>query len=245
MLTNRELNNYLTDLLQIDNFKDYCPNGLQIEGKKEIKKIISGVSANQALIDSAIKENADAILVHHGFFWKNEQPEIVGMKQKRIKALLDNNINLFAYHLPLDAHPTLGNNAQLAELLEIQNAKNLDNSLIWLGEINLKTTYFIEKIEQKLGRIPQLFGTKEYLKTIAFCTGAAQNYINDVLDLGVDAYLSGEISENTPAIATENNLLYISAGHHATEKGGVIALGNHLAQKFGIEHQFVDIKNSV
>jgi dinuclear metal center YbgI/SA1388 family protein len=245
MLTNRELNNYLANLLQIHTFSDYCPNGLQIEGKKEIKKIISGVSANQALIDSAIKENADAILVHHGFFWKNEKPEITGIKYQRIKALLDNNINLFAYHLPLDAHPTLGNNAQLAELLEIQNAKNLDNSLIWLGEINLKTTYFIEKISQNLGRKPQIFGNKTDIKNIAFCTGAAQNYINDVLDLGVDAYLSGEISENTPAIATENNLLYISAGHYATEKGGVIALGNHLAQKFGIEHQFVDIKNSV
>jgi dinuclear metal center YbgI/SA1388 family protein len=245
MLTNRELNNYLANLLQIHTFSDYCPNGLQIEGKKEIKKIISGVSANQALIDSAIKENADAILVHHGFFWKNEKPEITGIKYQRIKALLDNNINLFAYHLPLDAHPALGNNAQLAELLEIQNAKNLDNSLIWLGEINLKTTYFIEKISQNLGRKPQIFGNKTDIKNIAFCTGAAQNYINDVLDLGVDAYLSGEISENTPAIATENNLLYISAGHYATEKGGVIALGNHLAQKFGIEHQFVDIKNSV
>jgi dinuclear metal center YbgI/SA1388 family protein len=245
MLTNRELNNYLANLLQIHTFSDYCPNGLQIEGKKEIKKIISGVSANQALIDSAIKENADAILVHHGFFWKNEKPEITGIKYQRIKALLDNNINLFAYHLPLDAHPTLGNNAQLAELLEIQNAKNLNNSLIWLGEINLKTTYFIEKISQNLGRKPQIFGNKTDIKNIAFCTGAAQNYINDVLDLGVDAYLSGEISENTPAIATENNLLYISAGHYATEKGGVIALGNHLAQKFGIEHQFVDIKNSV
>ncbi len=245
MLTRTQLDDYLKELLLPENFQDYCPNGLQIQGKQEIQKIITGVSANQAFIAQAIACDADAILVHHGFFWKNEPPQITGYKHNRIKSILLSDMSLFAYHLPLDAHPTLGNNIQLAQILDIKHPTPTDDPIIWRGEVNMTATEFSELIAQNLQRTPQLYGNKDYIKSIAFCTGGAQNYLTKVLDLRVDAYLSGEVSEQTPAIATENNMLYIAAGHHATECYGVQAVGEHIANKFNIDHQFINIHNPV
>lgn len=247
MINNITLKQHIHQLLSVDGFSDYCPNGLQVEGQKSIGKIVSGVSANLSLIKQAITQNADAILVHHGIFWKNESAKITGAKRKKIALLLEHNINLYAYHLPLDAHPTLGNNIQLAQKLDIQNPKPLDNSLVWRGELaNMPLNNFIKNIEKTLDRKPLIVGAKkETINTIAWCTGGAQNRLNEAIDLGVDIYLSGEISEQTPYTAAENNIAYISAGHHATERYGVQALGQYLSKQFDITHQFIEVDNIV
>lgn len=246
MVSRKTLSNYCDQYLDVASFEDYCPNGLQVQGKSEIKTIVSGVSANQALIDCAIDQKADAIFVHHGFFWKNEKPNITGIKKNRIQALLANNINLFAYHLPLDAHPQIGNNIELAKRLDIQNIRQIDHTLLWQGETHSSLKDFIQKVEKTTSRKPLVIGeASAEFKTIAWCTGAAQNHIDIAIDAEVDAYLTGEVSEATPAIAKENNLVFISAGHHATERYGVEALAKHLSDKFGLKHQFIDIDNQV
>jgi dinuclear metal center YbgI/SA1388 family protein len=245
MLRN-DLETHLNTLLNINDFKDYCPNGLQIEGTQEINKIITGVSANQELIDAAIEKNADAIIVHHGFFWKGEQTEITGIKKNRIAALLKHNINLFAYHLPLDAHPTLGNNIHLAEVLGIQNSTPIDNSLVWQGVVDITLEELQLRIADALGRKPVVFGnTDMHITTIAWCSGGAQNYIDVAVQAGADCYITGEVSEQTPAIAKENNIAFISAGHHATETGGVQRLAKHLHTTFDADCEFINIKNSI
>ncbi len=246
MVNREELKNYTQLYLNADAFEDYCPNGLQIEGKKKINKIISGVSANLALIERAIDEKADAIFVHHGLFWKNDSQIISGSKRRKIALLLENNINLFAYHLPLDAHTEVGNNAQLGQLLGITNRKPIDNSLLWAGEIDTVAIEFGEKIESALQRAPLIVGDKsKNIRRIAWCTGAAQGFIEQAIALGVDAYLTGEVSEQTPATALENNLVFFSAGHHATERFGVQALCQHLSDEFGCQHQYIEIDNCV
>ena len=246
-MANREaLKSYTQSYLNADAFADYCPNGLRIEGKEEINKIISGVSANLALIERAIDEKADAIFVHHGLFWKNDPQTITGAKRRKIALLLDNNINLFAYHLPLDAHPDVGNNAQLGKLLGINNMNPVENSLLWTGELELNVGEFGAEIENVLQRAPLIIGDQgSNIKRIAWCTGAAQGFIDQAVELGVDAYLTGEASEQTPAVALENDLVFISAGHHATERYGVQALCQHLDGKFGCQHQYIEIDNCV
>ena len=246
-MANREaLKNYTQSYLNADAFEDYCPNGLQIEGKEEINKIISGVSANLALIERAIDEKADAIFVHHGLFWKNDSQTITGAKRRKIALLLENNINLFAYHLPLDAHPDVGNNVQLGKLLGINNMNPVANSLLWTGELELNVGEFGVEIESTLQRAPLIIGDKSNnITRIAWCTGAAQGFIDQAVGLGVDAYLTGEASEQTPATALENDLVFISAGHHATERYGVQALCLHLSDKFECQHQYIEIDNSV
>ncbi|HIF88664.1 MAG TPA: Nif3-like dinuclear metal center hexameric protein [Candidatus Thioglobus sp.] len=246
-MANREaLKNYTQSYLNADAFEDYCPNGLQIEGKEEINKIISGVSANLALIERAIDEKADAIFVHHGLFWKNDSQTITGAKRRKIALLLENNINLFAYHLPLDAHPDVGNNAQLGKLLGINNMSPVANSLLWTGELELNVGEFGVEIDSALQRAPLIIGDQSAnIKRIAWCTGAAQGFIDQAVELGVDAYLTGEVSEQTPATALENDLVFISAGHHATERYGVQALCQHLSDKFGCQHQYIEIDNCV
>lgn len=246
-----ELTAYTDQLLQIELFNDYCPNGLQVQGKEKITKIVSGVTACQALIDAAIAAHADLLLVHHGFFWKGEPESIVGMKALRIGALMRNQINLSAYHLPLDAHLTLGNNIQLAKLLEIPNSQALAvdkiPNLFWLGEFSSPQTIesFANRIETKLKRKPLIEVVNPTIKRIAWCTGGAQDYIFHAINNGCDTFLTGEVSERTIHIARENNINFIAAGHHATERYGVQALGNHLAEKFGLSHQFIDIDNPV
>ena len=246
MVNQTTLAKYCHQYLQVDKFTDYCPNGLQIQGKSDIKKIISGVSANQDLIDAAIDEKTDALFVHHGFFWKNEAAEIIGIKKNRIKALLDNDINLFAYHLPLDAHPTVGNNIQLAQRFGIKNLEPIGDTLVWQGEVDTTLSQLSNTIEQALNRAPLVFGGYDKpLKRIAWCTGGAQSYIEHAININADCFITGEVSEQIPAIAKENDIAFISAGHHATERYGIQALCQHLSDKFNIKHQFIDVDNPV
>lgn len=235
------------DLLDIHRFKDYAPNGLQLEGRSDVRKIVSGVTASQAMIDAAIGADADVLLVHHGWFWRGEDQRIVGMKKRRIKALLDNDVSLLGYHLPLDAHPELGNNAQLAKRLGFvrDGAMNAEG----VGDFgHLPQAMTVDELSQQmqssLGRTITVVEAGEHpVKTIAWCTGGAQSYIGQAIALGVDAFVSGEISEQTTHEARENGVHYFAAGHHATERYGVPALGTYLAEQFGIAHQFIDIDN--
>ncbi len=242
----------LDDELKPQLFRDYCPNGLQVEGRSKVQKIVSGVTACQALIDKAVEMKADAILVHHGYFWKGEETSIVGMKKRRVETLLANGISLIAYHLPLDGHPTLGNNAQLAKLMGWQEKGGMEpgksRSVGSWGEVekSLSLDELSRMLELKLGRKPlAISGGEHAVKTLAWCTGGAQKLIEDAVRFKVDAYISGEISESTVHFARENGIHYISAGHHATERYGVQALGQWLVDQFGIEHSFVDIDSPV
>ncbi len=241
----------LNQLLKPHLFKDYCPNGLQVEGKSEIKKVVTGVTASQALIDQAIEVQADAILVHHGYFWKNEPEVIVGVKQQRIKKLLAHDINLIAYHLPLDAHRDLGNNKQLANILNINNPESIKpdslTELLWCGDIpEQSVAEFAQYITQCLGRTPMHIGDKNMeIKTVAWCTGGAQNYLEQAAQLGVDAFISGEVSEATFHLANEYGIHYFAAGHHATERYGIKALGEYIGQIFNLDVQFIDLYNPI
>lgn len=249
MVDRTELLNYLKTLLNVEAFNDYAPNGLQVEGTARIEKIVTGVTASKALIENAIKEGADTIIVHHGYFWQNEDPRIIGMKKQRIQLLMHHDMNLIGYHLPLDAHSILGNNAQLGKLLEISiDGYAGKGNLVAYGSLKeaISTAMFAKVLENKLGRTPLVVGPKQkQIKTIAWCTGAAQSYLQTGIDLGVDAFISGEISEQTTHVALENNIVYFAAGHHATERYGVQALGTHLAEKFELKHTFIDIENPV
>lgn len=254
MVTRTELDNYCSELLNIAAFKDYCPNGLQVQGKSEIKTLVTGVTACQALLDKAIALNADAVMVHHGYFWKGEAQSVTGMKRNRLSALLKNDVSLFAYHLPLDAHPELGNNAQLGQLLGFQpeTTPASCDPLVWFGTPSKQNDLvvaneIVQRIESILGRKPLHIapdGDKP-IQRIAWCTGAAQSYFEQAIAAGADAFISGEISEPTVHIARELGAHYFSAGHHATERYGVKALGEHLAERFDIEHHFVDIDSPV
>ena len=247
MATLKNLTHYIDELLTIDVFKDYAPNGLQVNGKEKLTKIVTGVSATEALIKRAIEQKADSILVHHGWFWDKEDPRIVGMKYKRLKLLIENDISLLAYHLPLDAHPELGNNAQLAKKLDITIEGVMDKQGV--GNFGRLSEYMsldalANKIEQTLQRTPLLInGGDHAIRKVAWCTGGAQSWIQKAADRGVDAFISGEISEPTVHIARECGVHYIAAGHHATERYGVKALGEHVAAHFGLECEFIDIDN--
>ncbi len=244
----KDLVNYCDELLNIESYQDYAPNGLQVEGREEVSKIITGVTACQALIDEAIKQQADAILVHHGYFWKNEPQVITGMKQRRIKALLENEISLIGYHLPLDGHESLGNNALLGKLWGLQDITPAENSLVRLGLLKnpILVEMFSQQVSKSLNRnILHLPGGSESVKKIAWCSGGAQGYIEKAINWGADVYISGEVSEQTTHQALENNIHYFSAGHHATECLGVKALGEHLSRHFGLKVRFVNIDNPV
>jgi dinuclear metal center YbgI/SA1388 family protein len=236
-------------LLQPECFQDYCPNGLQVQGKPTVRRLISGVTASLALLEAALAADADAILVHHGYFWKNEPPPIVGIKQKRLRLLLQNEISLLVYHLPLDAHPQLGNNAQLAARLNIEITGGLQAVDLPIGNIgrlqqSLLLADFAEHVGQRLGRTPlAVAGGSHPIKTIAWCSGGAQSYIEQAAQLGVDAFLSGEVSEQTVHLARELGVHFIAAGHHATERYGAPAVAGYLAEQLGIEHRFIDIDN--
>jgi len=251
MIAAAELERLCDDLLQAKRFADYCPNGLQVEGGRQIYKLVTGVTASQALIDAAIAERADAILVHHGFFWKNEAAVIRGMKARRIGALLRNEVSLLAYHLPLDAHATLGNNAQLAARLGLQIDGNLDDSGAVTGLVGhlatpMPASAFAKLLTTSLARSPLVVADADReIRTIAWCTGAAQGYIEQAHARGVDAYLTGEVSEPTVHFARENGIAFFAAGHHATERYGVQAVGEYLAKATGIEHVFIDCDNPV
>jgi dinuclear metal center YbgI/SA1388 family protein len=252
IVTRESIESYLNDLLRISHFKDYCPNGLQVQGKVDIKILVTGVTASLALIEKAIEHKADAILVHHGWFWKNDDPRIVRQLHARLKLLMAHDISLFAYHLPLDQHPEFGNNVQLARILgfEIQG-QSKENDLVWYGKPSQGSRKkslreISEQIEKKLQRTPLVIGDEhQSIKKVAWCTGGAQAYIDIAANLGADVYISGEISEQTTHAARELGIAYISAGHHATERYGVKALGAHIAKTFGVRHIHADIPNPV
>ena len=250
MVTLNELVSYTNELLNSAAFQDYCPNGLQVEGRAQVRKLVSGVTASQALVEAAVAAGADALLVHHGYFWKGEDPCVTGMKRRRLAGLLAADISLLAYHLPLDAHPELGNNAQLGALLGLSPEG-------WFGDgrgpaiachASLPETVtgaaFAERIAAALGRAPQFIaGGSHLIQRVGWCTGAAQGYIEAATRLGLDAFISGEISEATVHVARECGIHYFAAGHHATERYGVRALGGHLAERFGLEHRYLDLDN--
>ncbi|MBM87714.1 MAG: Nif3-like dinuclear metal center hexameric protein [Gammaproteobacteria bacterium] len=247
-----EVDTELKSLLKPELFSDYCPNGIQVEGREEISKIVSGVTASKALIDAAVSASADFILVHHGYFWRGEDPSISGLKKKRIQTLLKNEISLAAFHLPLDAHPDLGNNAQLAKVLRFTVESPLDissaNPIVFSGRVPKPLSFeeMSRHLRTELKREPLgIRGRREKIETIAWCTGAAQSFIELAVEAKVDAYLTGEVSEQTVHIARESGLHFFSAGHHATERYGVRAVGDYLAEKFVLEHEFIDIDNPV
>jgi dinuclear metal center YbgI/SA1388 family protein len=249
MVKINELTHYTQQLMQVERFKDYCPNGLQVEGRSVINKIVTGVTASMALLEAAHHAGADLVLVHHGYFWRGEAQPIVGIKQRRIKFLLANDINLMAYHLPLDAHPEFGNNVQLGRLLgfDVQGYVGSDNLVANAQlETGLTLAEVVASVEMRLGRKVMAVGDmRKVIKKVAWCTGAAQDYIEQAIALEADLYISGEISEQTTHQSMESGVAYISAGHHATERYGVQALGNHLAQKFDLIHEFIDVYNPV
>ncbi|WP_372611379.1 Nif3-like dinuclear metal center hexameric protein [Halomonas sp.] len=251
MITRDQLVHACDARLQPERFKDYTVNGLQVAGRDQVGKVMSGVTACQALLDEAVAWGADLVLVHHGYFWKNEPIAITGMKQRRLRTLLVNDINLLAYHLPLDAHPQLGNNAELARRCEFRVTGCADGEfgegLLWLGEppAGLGAAALASHVGRCLGRDPLLVeapGGGE-IRRVAWCTGGAQDMITAAREAGAEAFISGEISERTTHMARELGIHYLAAGHHATERYAVQALGEWLEQSFGIAHRFVDIDN--
>lgn len=252
MATLNEIVHYADRLLDAPSFKDYCPNGVQVQGREKVTRLITGVTANRDLIETAIVRGADALLVHHGYFWRGENACITGMKRQRLKRLLEHDISLIAYHLPLDAHAEVGNNVRLARLLgftvEGPLDKGLDHTMGLYGKLAqaLDAQALQQLIAQRLARPPLLIHAGAHpIRSIGWCTGAGQGFIEQAVARGLDAYLSGEISEPTVHVAREAGIHYIAAGHHATERYGVQALGEHLAHQFHLQHDFVDIDNPV
>lgn len=248
----QQLSEFCADYLRVDDFTDYCPNGLQVESVDEVQSIVSGVTASLDLIEAAIAAKADTLLVHHGYFWKGEDLAIAGFKGRRIRALIRNNLNLLAYHLPLDAHPVVGNNAQLARIMgwEVQGSFGSVglHDIVFHSELPgaISLDELSASIASRLDAKPLSItcGNKP-IRRIAWCTGAAQDYIDQAADRGFDVFISGEVSENTFHYARECGIHYIAAGHHATERYGVQALGQLVADQFGLQHQFIDIPNPV
>lgn len=248
MLLN-ELRDYNASLLQTAVFKDYCPNGLQVEGRTQVHRIATGVSASQQVLDDAIAWGADAILVHHGYFWRNEDSVITGIRKRRLAQLLRNDVSLMAYHLPLDAHPELGNNAQLGKLLGFRELGRFgDQDIARTGVLEQSSTLaqLISRVTSALQRAPLAIGDEALsVHRVAWCSGGAQGYFEAAIAQGVDVYITGEISEQSYHLARESGVAFIAAGHHATERLGIRVLGEHLAGKFDLEHRFFDQDNPV
>jgi dinuclear metal center YbgI/SA1388 family protein len=242
-----ELAAYLDGLLESGRFRDYCPNGLQVEGRAEVRRLVCGVTASRALLEAALAVDADAVLVHHGWFWRGEDGRVTGIRRARLKTLLENDISLFAYHLPLDAHAELGNNAQLARRMGwAVEGRFAEQDVGYLGSATGTAAEIAEGLAHELGRRPLLVGDgARPVKHIAWCSGGAQGYFEQAIAAGADLYVSGEISEQTVHLAHESGVPYIAAGHHATERYGVQAVGAHLAERFGIECRYVELDNPV
>lgn len=240
----------LDDLLRPADFKDYGPNGLQVEGRPMVRKLVTGVTASLALIEAAIDAGADAILVHHGLFWRGQDGRVTGWMKQRLSHLLEHEVNLFAYHLPLDAHPTLGNNAQLARVLDIEllppdRGRFGDQSLGFLGHRPMGSAQALaDHVQVALGRAVTLVAEPDRpVQRIALCTGGAQGYFEDAIAAGADVFITGEISEPQAHYARECGVAYIACGHHASERYGAPAVGAVVAGQLGLEHQFIDIPN--
>ena len=245
-----ELLEVLDSELCVSAFKDYCPNGLQVEGRDDINILVSGVTACQALLDRAVSLKADAVLVHHGYFWRGEDERLVGMKAQRIRTLLEAGISLFAYHLPLDCHPTLGNNAGLARAMGLREWQGIDpenaTHPVFCGAFDEETRLsdIVGRLEHELGREALVVGDSDALiRSAAWCTGGGQGYIDEAASYGADLFITGEVSEQTVHVARERGLAFVAAGHHATERFGARSMGQWIAERFGIDHHFVDIDN--
>ena len=242
----------LDELLQPERFDDYCPNGLQVEGRAEVARLATGVTASQRLLDAAIAWGADAILVHHGYFWRGEAQPVVGMKKRRLAALLRNDVSLLAYHLPLDAHPELGNNACLGRLLGLGEGVPMQpDAPGGVGNLALLdpprvTGELVQKVREVTGREPLHIGdTGQIVSRVGWCTGAAQSYLEAAAAAGAQLFITGEVSESTVHFAREEGIQFVAAGHHATERYGVQAVGEHLAHQLGLEHQYFEVENPV
>lgn len=244
-----DLSAYLDGLLEVARFRDYCPNGLQVEGRAEVRRIVCGVTASQALIEAAVTQGADALLVHHGWFWKGEDGRVTGFRKRRLQTLLVHDINLFAYHLPLDGHGELGNNAQLAARFGWTVDRHFGEYELGCLAVLPAPTFageIAQAVQQVLGRTPLLLGDAQRpVRRVAWCSGGAQDWFEAAINAGADLFLSGEASEQTTHLARESGVPYLAAGHHATERYGVMALGAHLAEHCGLTCDFVDIENPV
>ena len=244
-----EIVDYCADLLSVETMKDYCPNGLQVEGRKQVQRILLGVTASQELLDYAVEHGFDTVLVHHGYFWKGEPAPLVGMKGRRVATLMRHDINLLAYHLPLDVHPELGNNAQLMQRLGIHDwsACDIGGTPGLLLYADLEEAYTPLDLQQRLftllQRKPLLISVSRPIRRLAICSGGAQDMLLDAAALGADAFISGEISERTTYMAREYDVSYFAAGHHATERYGVQALGAHLGTRFAVEVEYLELDN--
>jgi len=249
MMKREQLTRYLDELLESSRYKDYCPNGLQVEGRADVQRIVAGVTASQALVDAAIARGADTLLVHHGWFWRGEDGRVTGLRKARMQALLKHDINLIGYHLPLDSHVEFGNNAQLAKRLGwTVEGRFGEQDLGWFGRTSAATTLFdlTRQVAAQLQREPQVIGeANKPVSRIAWCSGGAQGLFEQAIAQRVDVYLSGEISEQNVHLARESGVAYMAAGHHATERYGVQALAAHLTDRFGLQCEFVDIDNPV
>jgi len=247
MAQREEITAHLASELAVDRFKDYGPNGLQIEGGPAVQTLVSGVTASLALIDAAIVHGADAILVHHGLFWRGHDGCLSGWLRQRVARLLAHDINLFAYHLPLDAHAELGNNAQLGRQLGLRaDARFGEQDLGFIGAAAglADAPALAARVAQVLGRTPLLLpGDGRPLRRVAWCSGGAQGYFEAAMAAGADAFLTGEISEPQAHLSRETGVAFLACGHHATERYGAPALGAHLAERFGLQHRFIDIDN--
>jgi dinuclear metal center YbgI/SA1388 family protein len=244
-----ELDAYLDQYLDVAKFRDYSPNGLQVEGTARVERIVTGVTASLDLVCAAVAAGAHALIVHHGYFWRGEDQRIVGTRRSRIAMLIENDLNLYAFHLPLDSHPEVGNNAALAQKLSLSViGRTGEQDLVFHGTVDEDMTLagLAARVEERLERKPLVIGDpSRSVRRVAWCTGAAQGYLEDAVRLGVDAYITGEVSEQTVHLARESGVGFIAAGHHATERYGVQALGTHLARRFGVEHRYIDIPNPV
>ena len=242
-----ELVVYLNGLLVPERFRDYCPNGLQVEGRDRIVRLVAGVTASQALLDAAVTRNADAILVHHGYFWKGEDGRVTGIRRQRLATLLAHDMNLLAYHLPLDAHPELGNNAQLGRVLGWQADQRFgEQELGCVAPAAFADAQALAAhVERVLGRAATLVpgDSTRAIRRVAWCTGGAQGFFEAAIAAGADAFITGEISEPQAHLARETGVAFIAAGHHATERYGAPAVAAHMAAQYGLEHQFIDIAN--
>ena len=248
-MTLSELLAHLNSVLEPSRFKDYCPNGLQVEGRMQVRRVLCGVTASQALLDLAVAEGFDALFVHHGYFWRGEDGRITGVRKHRLATLLKHDISLIAYHLPLDAHPQLGNNAQLGRLLGWHAEGRFgEQDLGWIGDLPEPSTLaeVVECVATRLGRTPQVFGAPDQkVSRVAWCSGGAQGYFEDAIVAGADLFLTGEVSEPTFHLARESGAAFVAAGHHATERYGPRAIAAHLSEHCGLEAVFVDLENPV
>jgi dinuclear metal center YbgI/SA1388 family protein len=248
MADRSELEVHLHALLDVARFRDYGPNGLQVEGRREVRKLVSGVTASLAFIDAAIAAGADALLVHHGLFWRGQDGRVVGWMKARLARLLAHDVSLYAYHLPLDAHPELGNNAQLARRLgwHADGGRFGEQELGFLGDPGpaRSVAALSASVAERLGRVPVVVaGDGRPLQRIAWCTGGAQGHFEAAIAAGADAYLTGEISEPQAHLARETGVAFLACGHHATERYGAPAVAAAVAQHFGLVHEFIDVDN--